>query len=162
MSQEADKIKGLFLNKKIGHDKVHQLINSAYNIDFDQLRDSCFEANKAELNKNLGHISFNTEKAYFYLSSLNNRIQKLSDLNKLMNEKNDVDSAMDSLKPRIFWKDKPNFKKQLKIWNLKKLEEARNKILHTEIIVKTKLGSLSDILIKKLLIELYCIAETTS
>ena len=162
LSQEADKIKGLFLNKKIGHDKVHQLINSAYNIDFDQLRDSCFEANKAELNKNLGHISFNTEKAYFYLSSLNNRIQKLSDLNKLMNEKNDVDSAMDSLKPRIFWKDKPNFKKQLKIWNLKKLEEARNKILHTEIIVKTKLGSLSDILIKKLLIELYCIAETTS
>ena len=57
---------------------------------------------------------------------------------------------------------KVNFKKQLKIWNSKKLEEAKKIILQTEIVVKTKFNSLSDVLIKKLLVELCCLAEPTS
>ena len=118
--------------------------------------------NKIELNKNLGQISIGTEKAYLYLGSLNSRVEKLIDLNKLLAEKNDIDLTIDTAKPRIFWKDKVNFKKQLKIWNSRKLEEAKKIIFQTEIVVKTKLNSLSDVLIKKLLVELCCLAEPTS
>ena len=162
LSQEIEKIKDLFITKKIDYDKVNQLINNAYNIDFDNLRDCCFEGNKIELNKNLWQISIGTEKAYLYLASLNNRVEKLIDLNKLLAEKNDIDLTIDTAKPRIFWKDKVNFKKQLKIWNSRKLEEAKKIIFQTEIVVKTKLNSLSDVLIKKLLVELCCLAEPTS
>ena len=162
LSQEIEKIKDLFITKKIDYDKVNQLINNAYNIDFDNLRDCCFEGNKIELNKNLGQISIGTEKAYLYLGSLNSRVEKLIDLNKLLAEKNDIDLTIDTAKPRIFWKDKVNFKKQLKIWNSRKLEEAKKIIFQTEIVVKTKLNSLSDVLIKKLLVELCCLAEPTS
>ncbi len=162
LSQEIEKIKDLFITKKIDYDKVNQLINNAYNIDFDNLRNCCFEGNKIELNKNLGQISIGTEKAYLYLASLNNRVEKLIDLNKVLSEKNDIDLTIDTAKPRIFWKDKVNFKKQLKIWNSRKLEEAKKIIFQTEIVVKTKLNSLSDVLIKKLLVELCCLAEPTS
>ena len=159
LSQEIEKIKGLFLTKKIEQEKVIKLINNAYNVDFDSLRDSCLEANKKGLNKNLGNISLQGEKAYFYLSNLSNRIQKLLDLNKLLTKNNSIDLAMDSMKPKIFWKDKPTFKKQLEIWNIKKLEKAKKIIYQTEIIVKTKLSSISEILIKKLLIELCSLAD---
>ena len=162
LSQEIEKIKGLFLKKKIDQEKVIRLINNAYNIDFDQLRDSCLEANKKDLNKNLGNISLQSEKAYFYLSNLSARIQKLLDLNKLLIENNNVDLAIDAMKPKIFWKDKPVFKKQLKIWDLEKLEKAKKITLQTEIMIKTKLSSLSDILIKKLLIELCDLAHASA
>ena len=69
---------------------------------------------------------------------------------------------MDAMKPKIFWKDKPIFKKQLKIWNLEKLEKAKKIIFQTEIIIKTKFNFLSDILIKKLLIELCSLADTSA
>jgi len=162
LSQEIEKIKGLFLTKKIDQEKVTRLINNAYNIDFDQLRDSCLEANKKDLNKNLGNVSLQSEKAYFYLFNLSSRVQKLLDLNKLLIKNNNVDLAMDAMKPKIFWKDKPIFKKQLKIWNLEKLEKAKKIIFQTEIIIKTKLSSLSDVLIKKLLIELCSLADTSA
>jgi DNA polymerase III delta subunit len=62
--------------------------------------------------------------------------------------------AMDNMRPIIFWKDKPIFYKQIKIWNLKKLEEAKKIIVETEILIKTKLNNYNDILIKNLLVKL--------
>ena len=67
LSQEIEKIKGLFITKKIDPKKVISLINNAYNVDFDQLRDSSLEANKKDLNKDLGNIPLQSDKAYFYL-----------------------------------------------------------------------------------------------
>ena len=80
LSQEVEKIKGLFLTKKIEEEKLTKLINNTYNIDFDHLRDSCLEADKKGLNKNLGSVSLQGEKAYFYIGNLSGRIQKLLDL----------------------------------------------------------------------------------
>ena len=64
LCQEIEKIKGLFLTKKIEQEKVIRLINNAYNIDFDDLRDSALEQIK-DLNKNLGNISLQTKKLIF-------------------------------------------------------------------------------------------------
>ncbi|MAV77175.1 MAG: hypothetical protein CMG02_02370 [Candidatus Marinimicrobia bacterium] len=158
LSQEIDKMKGLFVNKKIQNEKLMKLINNAYNIDFDNLRDSCLGADKKNLNKNLGNISLQNEKAYFYLSNLSIRIEKLLDLNKLLNEKNSFDNAINSIKPKIFWKDKTTFEQQLKIWDQEKLKVAKKIIFKTEITIKTKMNSLSDVLIKKLLIDLCSLA----
>ena len=81
LSYEIDKIKSLFLDKKIDFDKLLEVLNNAYNLDFDNIRDSCFGAEKENLNKNLGNVILQNEDAYFYLNSLNRRIQKLHDLN---------------------------------------------------------------------------------
>ena len=58
--------------------KCIDLINNIYDLDFDDLRDSCFEGDKEKLNHNLSNINLQNEEAYFYLNSLNLRIQKLT------------------------------------------------------------------------------------
>ena len=162
LSNEIDKICALFQSKKINPDKVFELINNAYNVEFENLRDSCLEANKIDLNTNLSNVSLLAEKSYLYLGILNNRVQKLLDLVDQLEKNKNVDSAIDSVKPKIFWKDKPIFKKQLRVWNRKKLIKAREIILETEILIKTKLGSISEVLIKKLLVELCYLASTNA
>ena len=162
LSNEIDKICALFQSKKINPDKVFELINNAYNIEFENLRDSCLEANKIDLNTNLSNVSLLAEKSYLYLGILNNRVQKLLDLVDQLEKNKNVDSAIDNMKPKIFWKDKPIFKRQLRVWNRKKLIKAREIILETEILIKTKLGSISEVLIKKLLVELCYLASTNA
>ena len=162
LSNEIDKICALFQSKKINPDKVFELINNAYNVEFENLRDSCLEANKIDLNTNLSNVSLLAEKSYLYLGILNNRVQKLLDLVDQLEKNKNVDSAIDSVKPKIFWKDKPIFKRQLRVWNRKKLIKAREIILETEILIKTKLGSISEVLIKKLLVELCYLASTNA
>ena len=162
LSNEIDKIKSLFMNKKIQNQKVVNLLNSAYNIDFDKLRDSSLEGDKEKLNKNLSNITLQSEDAYFYLNNLNLRIKKLVQLqNQYFKDKN-VELAMDNITPKIFWKDKPNFLKQMTKWNLEKLEIAKKSIIDAEILMKTKFNNYNTIIIKNLLIKLYSLANSTS
>ena len=154
LSGEVDKIKGLFLDKKINREKLITLVNNVYNLDFNNLRDASLSADKEMLNKNLGNIILQNEDAYFYLNNLNFRIEKLLKLNKEFQKHRNIEMAMDNMRPIIFWKDKPIFYKQIKIWNLKKLEEAKKIMVETEILIKTKLNNYNNILIKNLLVKL--------
>ena len=162
IKSEIEKIKGLFIDKKIVKDKIIDLINNPSNIDFDNLKNSCLEGNKLDLNKNLSNISLQNEKSYFYLANLTTRIDKLKILNDLVDKYKNVDSALDLMRPKIFWKDMPIFKKQLKIWNKNKIKKANKLILNNEILIKTRLNNLSNVLIKKMLIELCEIAGSNS
>ena len=154
LSGEVDKIKGLFIDKKINREKLITLVNNAYNLDFNNLRDASLSADKEMLNKNLGNIMLKNEDAYFYLNNLNFRIEKLLKLNEEFQKHKNIEVAMDNMRPRIFWKDKPIFYKQVKIWNLKKLEEAKKIMVETEILIKTKLNNYNNILVKNLLVKL--------
>ena len=162
LSNEIDKIKALFLDKKIKSEKLDNLINNTYNLDFDKLRDSCLEGDKKKLNENLGNIMLQNEDVYFYLASLNLRIQKLLQLQNQCKIDKNMDAALENIKPKIFWKDKPVFLKQIKKWNIKKLDIAKKIIINTEIRMKTKLNAYNNTLIKNLLIKLYRIANSTS
>jgi len=162
LSNEIDKIKVLFLDKRIKIDKLESLINNTYNLDFDKLRDSCLEGNKEKLNQNLGNIVLQNEDAYFYLSNLNLRIEKLLNLQKQYKIDKNMDIAIENMKPKVFWKDKPIFIKQVGRWNLGKLEKAKKMLIDTEITMKTRLNNYNNTLIKNLIINLYKIANSTS
>ena len=122
---EIDKIKSLFIDKKINTDKLPELLNNNNNLDFNSVRDACFSADKENLNENLGNIVLQNENAYFYLSILSNRIQKLINLNYEYKKEKNIEKAIDKIKPPIFWKDKPIFYKQISRWNSEKLEQAK-------------------------------------
>ena len=155
VNQEIEKLKRLFPNKRIEQNKAIELINNAYSLDFDILRDACLESNKENLNRILGNMIIQNEKSYFYIANLLNRIEKLLNLNKLLVNNSNVDLTIETFKPKIFWKDKPSYKKQLNVWNMKKLEKAKKIILETELKIKTKLSFMSSLLIKNLIIDLY-------
>ena len=162
LSNEIDKIKVLFLDKRIKIEKLESLINNTYNLDFDKLRDSCLEGNKEKLNQNLGNIVLQNEDAYFYLSNLNLRIERLLKLQKQYKIDKNMDVAIENMRPKVFWKDKPIFIKQIGRWNLEKLEKAKKILIDTEIKMKTRLNNYNNTLIKNLIINLYKIANSTS
>ena len=162
LSTEIDKIKCLFIDKKIVTDKLPELLNNNNNLDFNNVRDSCFGGDKINLNENLGNIVLKNENAYFYLSILSNRIEKLINLNYELLEEKNIEKAIDKIKPPIFWKDKPIFYKQISKWNLKKLEQARKILFDTEIQLKVNANLNNEILIKNLIINLYQKASSTS
>ena len=119
LSYEIDKIKALFLDKKIKFERLLEVLNNANNLDFNNVRDACFRAEKENLNKNLGNAILQNEDAYFYLNALSHRIEKLCDLNNQYEKDKNIEKAIDSLRPPIFWKDKPIFINKLKIGTLK-------------------------------------------
>ena len=162
LSNEIDKIKVLFLDKRIKIEKLESLINNTYNLDFDKLRDSCLEGNKEKLTQNLGNIVLQNEDAYFYLSNLNLRIERLLKLQKQYKIDKNMDVAIENMRPKVFWKDKPIFIKQIGRWNLEKLEKAKKILIDTEIKMKTRLNNYNNTLIKNLIINLYKIANSTS
>ena len=59
------------------------------------------------------------------MNNLNQRVQKLSMLIKQSEKDKNIDYALDNLKPKVFWKDKPVMLRQAKKWNYTKLEKAK-------------------------------------
>ena len=90
------------------------------------------------------------------------RIEKLLNLNYLLKKEKNLDKAIDTIKPPIFWKDKPIFYKQMKKWNIKKLKEAKGTLFKTELKIKKNANLNNNVLLKNLIINLYEKAESTS
>ena len=162
LSNEIGKIKCLFIDKKINTDKLPELLNNNNNLDFNSVRDACFSADKINLNVNLGNIVLQNENAYFYLSVLSNRIEKLINLNYELKKEKNIEKAIDKIKPPIFWKDKPTFYRQIRRWNSEKLEQARRIVFDAEIQLKVNANLNNNTLIKNLIINLYKKASSTS
>ena len=73
----------------------------------------------------------------------------------------DLEKAVDTIKPPIFWKDKPIFNKQMKKWNINKLKEAKRILFKTELQIKKNANLNNNVLLKNLIINLYEKAEAT-
>ena len=70
------------------------------------------------------------------------------------------EKTIESIKPPIFWKDKPSYLEQLKRWNLKNLNKMAYKISKTEILMKKNSLIKKDIVIKDLIVSLSKEAST--
>ena len=114
-----------------------------------------------KLNFYFGNISLKNEDAYLFLASLNQRILRLSQLQDQIHIDKNLEKAMENLKPRIFWRDKGIFLRQIKKWNQKKLKIAIEIVNETEIGIKTKFNNYSSIIIKNLLLKIFNLANST-
>ena len=83
-----------------------------------------------------------------------------NDLLKELKEKNNIEEAINNLRPRIFWKDKAKLLNQSKKWNLSKIKEALNKVYDIEIQIKTKSYINHNLLLKKLILDLCILANS--
>ena len=75
-------------------------------------------------------------------------------------ENSNIESLISSLKPPVFWKDKPMLIQQSKKWNKNKIQEALKKTYNTEIEIKSNSSIRKDLLIKNLIIELCSTANS--
>ena len=153
LKNELEKIKTLFHNKEIEKEKLEKLLNENINNDFNILRDEALLGNKYKTNSLLSETEFEIEKNVYYLSLVNQRLNRLKEVN-IKNKNVKLTEAINNLKPPVFWKDKPVFEKQAKIWTSEKIHKILRSTHKIEIDLKSNNVVSKTLLIKKLMIDI--------
>jgi DNA polymerase-3 subunit delta len=155
IKNELDKIKIFFKDKQIDKKYILDILNIKKDSGFNEIRDRALMGEKITLNKLLSETDILNEEVFFYLNNLNYRVLRLKEIVKLSEGNNKkYDQILETIKPPIFWKDKPVILRQLKKWNQEKLEKILAKISETEILMKKNSYIRNDIVIKDLIINL--------
>ncbi len=154
IKNEIDKIKNFFIDKNIDEEQLNELLNVKSSSGFDQLRDASLLGDKQKVNLLIGNVDFLPEDNFFYISQLYARVSKLLEIKTVNNNFNDYEISIETLKLRIFWKDKPIYLAQLKRWELATLQDALNIIGKTELMMKKNSQIRNETLIKNLLVNL--------
>ena len=157
LNNELNKIILCFPNKNILTEKLEVLLNVKENTDFDKLNDEAFLGNKINTNKLLAQTGMDNEKNIFYLNIINLRLEKLMQINNY--NKSTIEEAINSLKPPVFWKDKPNLTNQAKKWDKFKIQKMINLTFNLEKKIKSNNLIEKNILIKKLLVDICSLAN---
>ena len=160
VKNEIDKILSCFKDKKIELNKIDSLLNIRSNDDFNLLKDEALKGNKNKTNRLLADTVFDVENNIFYLNLINQRINKLREIEELKKANSNIETLVSTLKPQIFWKDRPAIIEQSKIWNKKKLQNALMKTYNVELEIKSNSSIKRNILIKNLIIDLCSTASS--
>ena len=160
LNNEIDKIVSCFIDKEIDFEKIDLLLNTKTNEDFNLLKDTALNGNKINTNRLLSDTIFEKEDNIYYLNLINQRINKLSEIESLKNGNTNVENLVSNLKPPIFWKDKPILIEQSKKWNKSKIRTAIKKTFEAELEIKSNSSIDKSLLIKNLIIDLCTTANS--
>ena len=101
------------------------------------------------------------ENNIYYLNSINQRINRLNEIENMKKESSNIETLVSNLKPPVFWKDKPILIEQSRKWNKDKIQKALRKTYNTEIAIKSNSSIRKDLLIKNLIVEI-CLTASSS
>lgn len=160
LDNELDKINTYFTNKKINADTLELLLDIRVNDSFNLLKDEALCGNKIKTNKLLSNTVMDDDKNIFYLNIINQRMNKLIETSELVKNLS-LENAVNTIKPPIFWKDKPMFMIQAKKWNKNKIKNVLKKIYDLEVKIKSNSIINKNILVKKLLVDVCELANTS-
>lgn len=154
ISNEIKKIVSYGSDKEINYETVQKLINIKSDTAFSKIRDASLTGDKKKVNQLLSEVEFRNEDIFMYLYSLNTRVLKLYEIHNINKDVRDIELSIETLKMKIFWKDKPIFINQLKKWDIEKLQKILLKIGNIEQSLKTDSNIRNDIVLKDLLIKI--------
>ena len=160
LNNELTKIDTFFKNKIIDTDKLESLLNLEVNDNFDLLKDQALVGDKTKTNKLISDTILENEKNIFYLNIINQRLIKLLEVNKNTKDGN-IEGAINKIKPPIFWKDKALFSLQARKWNKFKLRKMLHQTYKIELKIKSNSQVSQSLLIKKLLVDMCCLANAS-
>jgi len=161
VNNEIEKIKSCFLDKKIDLEKIDLLLNIKTNDDFNDLKDEALKGNKNKTNRLLADTVFEAENSIYYLNLINQRINKLFEIEKMKQENSNIENIISYLKPPVFWKDKSIIIEQANKWNQNKINLALKKTFDIELQIKTNSSIKNNLLIKNLIVELCQVASSS-
>ena len=140
LKNELKKIENFALNKKtISISDVLKITNLSENYSISELVDSCLSKNKTGLLKILNENNFTSEDCIIILRTLLLKLKRLVKIHEQLNiNKNNIDVAISSFKPPIFWKDKQIVKQQMTSLNYLETKDLMVKTNEIELIVKKK------------------------
>ena len=147
LRNELQKIESFALNKKsINFQEIIKLTNLADNYSASELIDHCLAKNTKKTVTILNENNYSDEDNMIIIKTLLNKLKRLLKIHDLIDEKSNIDQAVSSFKPPIFWKDKPIVTQQLKSWGKKELKDLIFKSNSVELLIKKNSAIAKNIL----------------
>ena len=152
LNNEIEKIKTYFIDKKIKTKELSILLDVNLIDDFNFLKDEALSGNKEKTNVLLSDTILEDERAIYYLTLINQRLNKLYQIVK--SKDLNLETAINNLKPPTFWKDKPRLIIQAKKWDEEKLKKLLEKTYNIEKMMKTNSFLNKQIILKELVVDI--------
>ena len=151
---EIEKISMFCLDSKsISFEDVVALSNLSENYKIFDLVDNCLAKNTKKTINILNENKYGPEDCILIIRSLLSKSKRLLKLKNLNLEKKNLDDAISSYKPPIFWKEKEIVKKHVLNWKIKDVNELIYEIGEIEVLIKknftNSLNILSDFIISQ-------------
>ena len=137
LNNELAKIEGFSLNKKnISLQEIIKLTNLADNYSASELIDHSLAKNTRKTATILNENNFSNEDNILIIRTLLTKLKRLVKIYELVDEKHNIDQAVSSFKPPVFWKDKPLITQQMRSWKKDKLENLIYESNKIELLIK--------------------------
>jgi len=137
LNNELAKIEGFSLNKKkISLQEIIKLTNLADNYSASELIDHSLAKNTKKTATILNENNFSNEDSILIIRTLLAKLKRLVKIYELVDEKHNLDQAVSSFKPPVFWKDKPLVTQQMRSWGKDKLENLIYESNKIEFLIK--------------------------
>lgn len=149
---ELEKIHNYSLsNKNIKFKNVQTLTNLAENYNVTELADNYLNKNRKNISRILNENTYSAEDCILILRTISNKSKRLLNIIDVYQRTKNIEGAMSTIKPPIFWKEKEIVKKQVITWKKNELENKIYKINDIECLIKSNSGNslnlLSDFII---------------
>ena len=152
LENELSKISNFVLDKKkITLDEVVKLTNLAENYGVSELIDACLGKNKRRTINILNENNYSLEDCILIIRTFLYKAKRLLKIKKITETQNNLNEAISSFKPPIFWKDKELVREQIIRWSYVDIEQLVYKINEVELLIKknplSSVNILSDFII---------------
>ena len=147
LNNELEKIENFSLNKKnLNIEEIIKLTNLADNYSASELVDHSLAKNTRKAVTILGENNYSDEDNIIIVRTLLAKLKRLVKIHELIDKKDDIDQAISSFKPPIFWKDKPLVTQQARSWKKWELKNLIYKSNEIELLIKKNSASGKNIL----------------
>jgi len=122
------------------------------------LKNEAFKGDKQITNKLLSDTIIDPDRVIYYVSLINQQLKRLNEICELSKD-NSLEESINKIKPPIFWKEKPIFNQQAKVWNKDKISSLLNQTYDIEIKIKSNSNMNRDVLVKNLIVNICNLAN---
>ena len=137
LNNELQKIENYSLNKKtINLQEIIKLTNLANNYNASELIDHSLAKNTRKTVTIFNENNYSDEDNIIIIRTLLAKLKRLLKIHELIDEKGNIDQAISSFRPPIFWKDKPVVTQQLKSWGKRELKDLIYTSNDIELLIK--------------------------
>ena len=137
MNNELEKIDAYLLNKKnLNLEEIIKLTNLADNYNASELVDHSLAKNTRKTVTILNENNYSDEDNIIIIRTLLAKLKRLVKIHELVDEKNNIEQAVSTSKPPIFWKDKPLVIQQIRSWKKEDLKDLIYRTNGIELLIK--------------------------
>ena len=147
LNNELKKIENYSLNKKnLNLEEIIKLTNLAENYSASELVDHSLAKNTRKTVTILNENNYSDEDNIIIIRTLLAKLKRLVKIYELVDKKNNIEQAISTFKPPIFWKDKPLVIQQIRSWRKDHLKNLIYKTNEIELLIKKNSSVAKNIL----------------